>query len=282
MSDAPAPISSAGVPQFPQAQRPASGNSRRLPTLRVVLALILREMSTRYGRSPGGYIWALLEPLGGIMILSIGFSLIVRTPPLGNSFIIFFATGFVPFSLYQSLSNSVTQSISFSRKLLFYPAVTWVDAVAARFLLNLLTGIMVGYIVLIASIWVAEGGVTLKIGPAVTSMALAAAIGLGIGVLNCAITGLISTWGLVWSIINRPLFLASGVIFLYDDLPRMAQEILWYNPLMHVTGLMRSGFYPSYTAEYVSVTYCAGFAMITLALGVVLLGRYHRDILNNR
>ena len=48
--------------------------------LRVILALMLREMTTRYGKSTGGYIWAFAEPLGMIAILSAVFSMAIRTP----------------------------------------------------------------------------------------------------------------------------------------------------------------------------------------------------------
>jgi capsular polysaccharide transport system permease protein len=49
---------------------------------------------------------------------------------------------------------------------------------------------------------------------------------------------------------------------------------------MHITGLMRTGFYPSYTAAYVNITYVTLVSLVLLALGLVLMGRYHRDILN--
>ena len=48
----------------------------------MVLALILREMTTRYGLTPGVYVWALLGPLGGGLILALGFWLIAPHPPL--------------------------------------------------------------------------------------------------------------------------------------------------------------------------------------------------------
>ncbi|WP_260008654.1 hypothetical protein [Leisingera sp. M527] len=60
-------------------------------------------MSTRYGRTPGGYLWAILEPMAAILFLAIGFSLVIRSPSLG-SFLLFYATGFLPFNLYQSIS----------------------------------------------------------------------------------------------------------------------------------------------------------------------------------
>ena len=55
---------------------------------------------------------------------------------------------------------------------------------------------------------------------------------------------------------------------------------MWYNPLIHIVGLMRTGFYPTYTASYVNELYVLAISLGLLCLGLIVLGRYHRDILN--
>jgi len=259
---------------------PAQAKPRRFTTVRTVLALVLREMSTRYGRTPGGYIWAILEPLGAILVLSIGFSLVFRTPALGTSFILFYATGYLPFSLYQGLSNTISKATNFSKPLLKYPVVTWLDAILARFFLNSLTEILVSILLLSGILSMTESRAVLNLPSAVEAVMLSMLLGLGVGVLNCALMGLFPLWEMIWSIVTRPLFLASGVFFLFDDMPKFAQEILWYNPLIHIIGLARTGFYATYTASYVSHVYVVGVSLTLLAMGLILMGRYHRDILN--
>ena len=37
----------------------------------------------------------------------------------------------------------------------------------------------------------------------------------------------------------------SGVFFVFEDLPHEISNFLWFNPLFHVTGQMRRGFYPT-------------------------------------
>lgn len=265
-------------PQMPP-QTPGTGLTTSFRTPRTVFALILREMSTRYGRSPGGYLWAILEPLGGVVILALAFSLLLRTPSLGNSFVLFYATGFVPFTLYQNISNTVARALMFSKPLMQYPAVTWADAILARFALNGLTGILVGYIVLTMILIVVDTHVLLDIVPILKVIGLTLLFGLAVGMLNSVLMGLFNAWDLIWSIVTRPLFIASGVIFIYEDMPPMVQDILWYNPLMHITGLMREGFYSTYSPSYISELYVISVSLIVLFLGTVLLRRYHRDIL---
>jgi len=259
---------------------PKRVQARQFATLRTIIALMLREMSTRYGRSPGGYLWALLEPLGGIIVLSIGFSLFMRTPALGNSFILFYATGMMPFTLYNSVAAAIASSLGFSRPLLRYPSVTWVDAILARFLLNTLTNMMVIYLLFTGILVIAQTGSVLSFDAILEALVLCALLGLGVGTMNCLLSGLYPIWSMVWSIITRPLFLASGVLMTMEQMPRQVQDILWYNPLIHIIGLMRRGFYPMYNADYVSAAYVMSVSLILCALGLVLLMRYHKDILN--
>ena len=267
---------------LPQAQTPIRRHTRQFASLRCVMALMIREMATRYGRSVGGYVWAFLEPLAGILILSLGFSLLVRNPPLGNSFIVFYATGILPFGLYQKLSSLIGRAINFSRSLLFYPAITWLDAILARLLLTSITEILVMIILMTTLLQITDTRIVLEFSPILQSIALAILVGIGIGILNCAIFGLFPVWMQIWDIATRPMLLISGVIFLYDDLGPFAQNILWYNPLMHITGLMRRGFYPHYQGEYVNVTYVITVGLVSMFLGLLLMRRHHRDIIHNR
>jgi capsular polysaccharide transport system permease protein len=275
MPESPLPALPADLPRTGRPHR------RSFASGRVILALMLREMSTRYGRTPGGYVWALLEPLGGVLILAIGFSLLVRSPPLGTSFILFYATGMMPFDLFQKVSNATAKSLRFSRPLLAYPAVSWIDTLLARFLLNTLTSMTISYILLSAILMFSDSRSVVDIWPVLTAMSLAALLGLGVGSVNAVLTGFYPTWESIWSIITRPLFIISGILILYETLPNVAQDILWWNPLLHIVGEMRSGFYPMYDANYVSLVYVLLLSMALLAFGLMLLRRFHREILDD-
>ncbi len=260
----------------------AAPRARRWGHTRTILALILREMSSRYGRSPGGYIWAVVEPMGVILVLSFGFALMLRTPPLGNDFLLFYATGYLPFSMFQKTSKFVMFALNFSSNLLRYPAVTWIDAVAARAILNILTDLLVAYLICAGILMMLDTATALDFGPILLGFGLMALLGTGVGLLNCAILGFFPVWGTIWGIVTRPLLLASGVLWIFRDLPAVAQDVLWWNPLIHAIALVRTGFYSTFEPQYVSVLYVLGWGMVCTALGLLLLRRYHLEILGRR
>lgn len=215
-----------------------------------------------------------------IVVLAFGFALIMRTPSLGNSFLLFYATGYLPYSLFQKLSNLIGTALNHSRTLLTYPTVIWLDPIVARFLLHTMTELLVAFLLLNGILFAIEGGTVLTFGPIFQAFTMAALLGLGLGMVNCVIISTFPAWKSIWSVATRPLFLASGVILIYDVMPPLAQSILWYNPLMHISGIAREGFYPTYNPQYTSPVYVMIWIMVLLVLGLMLIRRFHRQIIN--
>ncbi|QXT39849.1 ABC transporter permease [Gymnodinialimonas ceratoperidinii] len=263
----------------PSAVGRARSRATSLASLRAIVALMLREMSTRYGRSPGGYVWAFVEPVGALLVMSFVFSLLIRSPSLGNSFLLFYTTGYLPFLLYSLTLTSVMHALNFSRPLLLYPAVNWIDAILARFILNTLTSVAITSIVLVGILEFTDTTAVLAVGHMVSSLALAALLGLGHGTLNCALCGLFPVYVQFWSIASRPLLIAAGVFFLYEDLPANLQNVLDWTPWIHVTAMFRQGVYPTYAPDFISLPLLMAWALVPLMFGLLLLRRHRQRIL---
>ena len=264
---------------IPNAQQP---HQRGFKSTRSIIALMLREMTTTYGRTPGGYLWGLLEPIGAIAMITIIFSigLRVRAPSLGISFSLFYATGMVSFLTYQRVQVKVTKAITFSRPLLFYPCVTYVDTIIARFLLNFITQLAVFCVVMAGILVFLETRAVLDLLPILIALTMAGALALGVGTLNAYLMPCYPLWQSVWGILTAPLFFISSIFYTYEDLPQTGRDILWYNPIVHIVGIMREGFYPGYDPLWASPLYVFGIALVLTFFGIVFLGRYHRDIVN--
>jgi capsular polysaccharide transport system permease protein len=247
----------------------------------VLSALVMREMSTRFGRSWGGYIWAIAEPLGGIALLNIAFSLTVRRPPLGTNFALFYATGIIPFFLFTGIAGGVAAAITTNRGLLQYPVVSPLDAVFSKFILTFLTMLVVGVLLTGGIILVYDLPVTLDPESALLGFTLAALLGLGVGTVNCVLYGLVPTWRNVWNVLTKPLFIVSGTFFIYESAPPAFQHIMWWNPVVHAVALVRKGFYGSYDPYYASPGYVLAVALSLFLVGAYLLRRHFSWLMEN-
>jgi capsular polysaccharide transport system permease protein len=264
--------------------QPASSPATARPTvplqrLRVLFALVVREMSTKFGRSWGGYFWAIAEPLGGIVLLTVAFSLALRKPPLGTNFALFYATGIIPFSLFSNVSRSVAQAINSNQGLLRYPVVRPLDAVIAKFASDFLTVFIVSVLLFAGIIFYYDLPLHVNLAAAFNGLLLIGLLGLGIGTLNCVLMGFWPTWKNIWNVATKPLFILSGMFYTFESLPPGTQKILWYNPLFHPIGMVRGGFYPGYEPLYVSPLYVLTIAGTTFVVGAYLLRRHASALL---
>ncbi|CCM72320.1 MULTISPECIES: ABC transporter permease [Sinorhizobium] len=249
--------------------------------LRVVAAMIVREMSTRFGRKPGGYVWALLEPIVYISMMTVIFGAMARAPALGTSFVLFFATGFLGYQLYQAKVAFLSSAVKANKPLLSYPNVAPIDAVAARFILQSATTLLVSVIVLSAIFS------TLPVLPEIDWINILGAeffagmLALGVGMFNSVMFIRFALFEKLYGIATRPLLLISGVFFLPDSIPPPFRDVLLYNPICHIIMLFRTAFYPQYRAIGLDPGYVAQVAIVIFVSGLIVFTFSRRTLRND-
>jgi capsular polysaccharide transport system permease protein len=230
-------------------------------------------MSAKYAATTGGYFWALVEPAGMIGIMSLAFAAIGRQPDLGQSYIVFFATGFLSFNFYKTTSEEMFRSIRANRSLLKYPNVTIYDALVARLTLQTLTNVMVAIVILGAAILWTGQRVQIDFARIFPAVAAASLLAFGMGTLNAMLFPLYPAYERIFNIINRPLFIISGVLYIPEILPTALRELQGWNPLAHVISAFRAGVYPSYSPWQDNLLYVAVCGLTTLFAGLLLMRR---------
>ncbi|MDX3929001.1 MAG: ABC transporter permease [Shinella sp.] len=238
--------------------------------IRVVSALVVREMSTRFGGKPGGYMWAILEPAAYIALLTMVFSAISRVPALGSNFPLFFATGFLSYQFYQATSGYVAAALRSNMNLLSYPAVAPIDTLAARLILQTGTSALVAVLVFFTIAWTMGLHLQLNWTDIFEAASLASILAFGVGLMNNVAFMKYPLYEQLFGIVTRPLFMMSGVFFLPDQMPHPYQDVLLFNPLCHVIMLFREGFYPEYRATGLDIRYLAEFSFVALFLGMIV------------
>ena len=268
-----------GPPPIPAAAAPPA--ARRLRALRAIGALVLREIGTSNGRSPLGYLWEIVEPVAFILLLTFLFGLFLQAPPLGTSFALFYASGVLPLVTFLEVTNRVSGAVRFSRPLLGYPGVTFLDAILARFLVAALSKAIVfaAVLALLALLWRVDMAPDLpRLAGGVAATLLLA---LAFGTMNCLLAAFVPLYDRVWGLATKPLLVVSAVLYLFQTVPLPYREWLWWNPVVHLVGLVRRGVYPTYPADYVSPAYLATLVLLTLPAALFFLGRYWRALIED-
>lgn len=247
----------------------ATFRSAAVTQAEVLGALVLRETHVRFGVTRLGYLWVLIEPVAHALGLSILYYLMGRRSPVGGSVATFFMTGLLPFFLWSKTSKRLITSFISDRPLQLMPIVTRLDILVSRALLEGAAWLAVATIMI--SLLVAYGFSDWP--QDIESLCAATAVtflfGFGVGAINATLAALLRSWQNIFSIITRPLYLASGVFYLVDHLPHAARNVLSWNPLVHAVEWFRSAFYPSYTTMILDKHYLLQWAIAAFVIGLV-------------
>ena len=239
----------------------------------VFFALFVRELQTRFGKYRLGYLWALIEPLSHIIVLSVLFSFISREGVGGIPFPLFFGTGILTFFAFQSLVLTSINSITSNRGLLGYRQVKSSDTIITRSLLELTILIAVMFVLAFIGGWFLNYSV-IPHDPlrALLVFLVMGVFGLGVGFLSAVIGALHEEWAKFITHIIRPLYFISGVMFPIQAIPEQYHHYLLWNPLLHGLEEFRSAYFQDYPQVDTSLSYVAIWALLALFCGLW----YHR------
>jgi capsular polysaccharide transport system permease protein len=244
------------------------------------MALILREVKTRFGDYKLGYLWALLEPVLFVSIFVGLFALMGRTGISGMPMAQFMLTGIAPFFLFRKTMRQIISAIGSNRALLTFPQVTLFDLILARAILEIATMSVVFVLLLMAYEAV---GLSISIQDPLQVIAVIGLLGmtgLGLGVMFAAIAPLFpSIKQIVDVVMGRPLFLSSGLFFTAEMLPPSARDPLLYNPILHMIEMLRSAFFAEFDSRYADPGYASIFAICVLAIGLLIQRALNRRVL---
>lgn len=238
---------------------------------RVIHALILREMKTRFGRAQLGYIWALIEPTLYVLIFLALFELRGRETASGMPIALFLLTGAIPFIMFRDTMIRSMSAIQSNRPLLTFPQVTPIDLILGRALLEMATTLVAFVLLFVGFAAISE---PVKIADPLgvfVWLAVLGLLGFGAGAAFGALTPLFpSVQQLVPSILIRPLFFISGLFFTAEMIPKEIREYALLNPLLNLTELVRAAFFHEFESPHADVTYVVLFTLVVVFLGLAI------------
>ena len=253
---------------------------------RVVFAILVRELKTRFGKYRLGYLWALFEPLL-IISLFVGIRGILAGSLRGATdkiiyhvdFPLFLAAGVVPFFMFRHVVIQVMNSIEANRGLFVYQPVKPIDAMLARWILEGVVFVIIWILVFIILDFV---GFKTEIKDPLGLMAiylLFYLFSLGIGLILCIVTNIYEEISNIISPVMLFLFFTSGIFFSINMIPKKFQVYLLWNPCLHFIELSRVSLFPLYRADVCSLDFIIICTICALFFGLALYKLKIREVL---
>ena len=235
----------------------------------LLLASLLRDMRTRFGRSYLSYILAIAWPLVHLSVMFGGYIVTHKVAPIGDEPGVFAFTGLVPYIMCLYPARFTSMTIIQNKPLLNFAVVKPIHLIAARAILESLTALIsftVFVFVLVAINLVASPDDVYLVAETIGAILF---FSVGYGVFGILIVAIQPTFGMVFVVLSIVgLYISSGAIMPLTLLSPNVQEILSYNPLFQAVGLMRSAYFSAFDVSDYSLfyIYLLGFAFLLLGL----------------
>jgi len=237
---------------------------------RIIGAVLIQDMRSRYGHSHLGYLIAIAWPLTHIGAVTIAYLLRIGIAPVGDSPTTFIGTGIVPYILCLYPARLLAMAIPQNRQLLNIPLITPLHLIFSRSILETLNAVIV--LALFMSVVSLFDVDILPTDTTEASKAVGAAVflGIGLGFFNVVMCALVGHYFLVFFILTMlVLYLFSGVYMPRTAMPESIREYMVYNRLLHLVEWLRSAYYTSYDAELINKSMILWVGGISLTLGLI-------------
>lgn len=250
--------------------------------LTVLKSLLLREIKGKYGEFKLGFLWAIIEPLTHIVILSYVFGTIKGKTLAGIDFPIFVTLGVIPFLTFRKTVSQCTGAIDSNAGLFEYTHVKPVDAVFARILAEFLTALLI--VLIVFGFYLLLGYDLSVANPPrlIGTFALLVFLTSGLGLTLSVFGRLYKETKKFVSIFLRPIYFLSAIFYSIEIVPQQFRDYLLWNPMLHIISLFRESLFGDivFDAYYADPAYVFKIGFVMNFFGLLAHKYYAKRLLN--
>lgn len=244
---------------------------------RVLGALLLRELLTRYGRNNIGFLWMILEPMLFTLAITALWSATRSLHGSSIPIVAFALTGYSSILMWRNMPGRCIGARESIMPLLYHRQVKMLDVYLARVLLEFAAA-SASFVLLALAFW----SMDLLLPPedvvkVLAGWLLLAWFGVGLAFTIGGLSERFDIVGKLWSPLSYILFPLSGAAFLVDALPKNAQEIVLYLPMLHAVELIRDGYFGSAMRAHYDLFYLIAVNMLLSLTGLSLVRQIGLD-----
>ncbi|PUE16072.1 ABC transporter permease [Limnohabitans sp. MMS-10A-178] len=239
--------------------------------LRVIYALLMREVITRFGRENLGVLWLILEPA----LFTLGVTGLWTAAGLqhgSNLPIVSFAiTGYSSVLIWRNTATKCNQAIIQNFNLLYHRNVHIIDVLITRIILEV-AGATASFLILclaFIAFEVIEPPVDLFV--VLCGWLMMAWFGASLGLILGAASSYSELVDRIWHPTSYLLFPLSGAAFMVDWLPKLAQDLVMLLPMIHGVELIREGYFGHLVKTHYSIMYMSFVCLLMNLVGMILV-----------
>jgi capsular polysaccharide transport system permease protein len=245
---------------------------------RVIGALMIRELITRFGRENIGFLWVMVEPLLFGLLVGLIWRYAKGPDEHGVSIIAFVVTGYIPLTLFRNSVNRAVKVFTVNSSLMYHRQITLTDFILVRFLIEMIGGMMAYLFVAILLIYFGEFPVPYHVGWLITGWFVYCAFTLSLCFVLAPLSEMSDVLEKLMPVTTYVVIPFSGTFNMLSWLTPDAREVLLYSPFVNAMEMMRYGVFGDNVTTYFGFGVPIAATIVLLAIGLVLCRKVRRTL----
>ncbi|QLB12715.1 capsular polysaccharide transport system permease protein [Bisgaardia hudsonensis] len=245
---------------------------------RVINALLMREIITRYGRNNIGFLWLFMEPLLFTLMISVMWKFIKADQYSTLNIIAFLITGYPIAMMWRNASRRTIGAISGNLSLLYHRNIRVLDTIFARVLLEISGATIAQIIIMTFFIIIGWIDVPHDIFYMLLAWLLMALFATGLGFIICSIAFYVDAFGKIWGTLSFIMLPLSGAFFFVHSLPSYVQKYALWIPMISGTEMFRHGYFGDSVTTYENISFLIICDLVMLLIGLIMVKNFSKGI----
>lgn len=245
---------------------------------KVISALLMREIHTRYGRENVGYLWVIGEPLLFCIGVAIMWTAIRPAHEHGVPITAFVITGYVPLTIWRHCISRSVKAFEANGSLLFHRVVTPLDIIAARCILEVAGAVTAGAVVASGAMIVGYMDPPANLGLIYLGMFYEILFCCGCALIMAALTEMNEIAEKFVQILTYLAIPFSGSFSMVEWAPKSLQPVLLWSPSVHALEIIREGQFGAHVHPIYDLVYLSWSCALLMLVGLSLVLRSRKHI----
>jgi capsular polysaccharide transport system permease protein len=246
--------------------------------MRVIGALLLREIITRYGRHNIGFLWLFVEPMIFTLGITTAWTLLKATHGSTLPITAFAITGYSSLLLWRNCSNRAIQAVQVNLSLLYHRNVKVLDVLLARIILEIIGATISAILLTFLFSFMGLMDLPVDILTVLISWILLAWFSMALSLIVGGASERSEMVDRVWHVITYLMFPLSGAGFMVSWMPAAAQKYVLWVPMVHCTEMLRHGYFGDAIRTYENPSYVIAVNLIMTLIGLALVKEVGRKV----
>lgn len=245
---------------------------------RVIIALMHRELTTRFGRENIGFLWIMAEPLLFAGLVAIVWTVMKGPTEHGVGIVAFVVSGYLPLTVLRHSFGRCTNIFVANGSLMYHRQIRVLDFVFVRVMIEAIGGMMAYVFIGTVLVFFDLFPVPDNIGLMVAGWALYTLFTLS----ACLIIAPLSEMSeILEKVLPVTIYISipfSGTFFMVSWLTPEARDFMLWSPMVHAVEMMRAGLFGNNVRAYYDATVPLAISMVLMVIGLAMCRRVRRTL----